>query len=270
MDEVGFIISKIESDGYLRFKKVGGIDTGVILGKRVFVGKNKIPGVIGMRAVHLQKNPDDEVSNDNLYIDIGAKSREEAGKLVGIGSYAAFDPQYIEFGDRCVMAKALDNRAGCAIALEILNRHKDKNLCFAFTVQEEVGCRGAKAAVQRFKPDAAIVLETTICNDTYPNEPHHTPTFLGKGAVLPFMDSSAVHDRGLISSLIAVADENNIHWQYKRTNMGGTDAGSIMRAGIPTAVVAIPCRNIHSPSTVISLNDYDSALELADKWIESR
>jgi len=270
MDEVGLIVSAIEDNGFLRFKTVGGIDTGVLIGKKVFVGKKKIPGIIGIKAIHLQKKDEEAPKAEELYIDIGADGREEVEKIISLGDYITFEPVFTQFGDGLLAAKALDDRAGCAILLEMLKRNGNKNLCLAFTAQEEVGTRGARAAAEFFRPDIAIVVETTICNDAYPAKPHETPTKIGKGPVITFMDGSAVVDRAVMDSICEVADMHKIPWQFKKTNMGGTDAGALSKAveGIPTAIVALPCRNLHSPATVISVEDYNNAVKLIDMWIK--
>lgn len=270
MDEVGLIISGIEENGFLRFKTVGGIDTGVLIGKKVFIGKKKIPGIIGIKAVHLQKKDEEAPKEDELYIDIGADGHKEAEGIVMMGDYATFEPVFNPFGDNLLAAKALDDRAGCAILLEMLKRNGNKNLCLAFTAQEEVGCRGAQAAGEFFRPDVAVVVETTICNDAYPSKPHETPTKIGKGPVITFMDGSAVIDREVMNSITEVADMHSIPWQFKKTNLGGTDAGALSKAveGIPTAIIALPCRNLHSPATVISTEDYNNAVKLIDMWIK--
>ncbi len=270
MDEVGLIISGIEDNGFLRFKIVGGIDTGVIIGKKIYIGKKKTPGIIGIKAVHLQKKEETELKEKDLYIDIGAESCEEAESIIELGDYCTFEPVFKEFGDGLLLAKALDDRAGCAIMCELLRRNGNRNLCLAFTAQEEVGCRGAESAAEYFKPDIAVIIETTICQDAYPAQRYQSPTYIGKGPVLTFMDRSSVPDRALMESIIEMADMHKIPWQYKKTNMGGTDAGVISRAaiGIPTAIVALPCRNLHSPSTVISLDDYANMIKLLDLWIK--
>ncbi len=270
MDEVGLIISGIEDNGFLRFKTVGGIDTGVLIGKKVFIGTKKIPGIIGIKAIHLQKKDEEAPKADELYIDIGADGKGDAENVVSLGDYATFEPVFNFFGDNLLAAKALDDRAGCAILLEMMKRNGNKNLCLAFTAQEEVGCRGAQAAGEFFRPDVAVVVETTICNDAHPSKPHETPTKIGKGPVVTFMDGSSVIDREVMNSITEVADMHKIPWQFKKTNMGGTDAGALSKAveGIPTAIVALPCRNLHSPATVISREDYHNAVKLLDMWIK--
>ncbi|MBO4897518.1 MAG: M20/M25/M40 family metallo-hydrolase [Clostridia bacterium] len=270
MDEVGFIISGIEDNGFLRFKTVGGIDIGVIIGKRVIIGDKKVPGIIGIKAVHLQKKDDSAPAEDELYIDIGAENKDEASAVVNLGDYASFEPLFVKFGNNLLASKALDDRAGCAVLTEELKRNAGKNLCLAFTAQEEVGCRGAAIAAERFQPDVALVVETTICQDVFPTNLNKTPTKLGEGPVLTFLDRTSVPDREVIESLTETARKHKIPFQYKKTNMGGTDAGSISRAaeGIPTAIVALPCRNLHSPVTVISLDDYNNLIKLIDLWLK--
>lgn len=272
MDEVGLIISGFDDNGFIKFKTVGGIDPTVLPGKKVYIGKSKIPGIIGIRAVHLQEKEEREkvVREKNLYIDIGAVSKDEAEAAVALGDYAVFDFRFMEFGDRLISAKALDDRAGCAVMLSLLEKHKSKNLCCAFTAQEETGTRGAQAAAEYFKPDIAVVIETTICNDVYQVPQHLSVTYLGAGPVISFMDRTSTPDRAVMESIIATAREHKIPWQFKRTTMGGTDAGVISRAaeGIPTAIIAMPCRNLHSPATVISLDDYENTIKLLSLWID--
>lgn len=264
MDEVGLIISRIEDNGFLRFKAVGGIDTGVLIGKKVFIGENKIAGIIGIKAIHLQKKDEAAPEEKELYIDIGADSGEEAKALAALGDYASFEPIFEDLGDGLILSKALDDRAGCAITLSLIKKH---NVCCAFTAQEEVGCRGARAAAEFFRPKAAIVVEATICRDVYPAQPKDSPTRLGAGPVITFMDGTSIPNRKLRASLEDAADKHGIAWQYKKTNMGGTDAGAISAAGIPVAIVALPCRFLHSPSTVISMKDYENTLKLLDIWL---
>ncbi|MBQ7037403.1 MAG: M20/M25/M40 family metallo-hydrolase [Clostridia bacterium] len=274
MDEVGLMISGIEDNGFLRFKTVGGINSDVLLGKKVYIGKDKVSGIIGVCAVHLQSKAQREetIKEENMYIDIGALDREEAEKVVMLGDTAVFPPHYEEFGDGLIDAKAIDDRAGCAVILRLLkNTYPGIELVCAFTAQEEVGTRGAQAAAEYFRPDYAVVVESTFCSDIFPTEPHLHVTTLGKGPAVTFMDRVATPDRALISSITLAAKENDIPWQQKRTAGGGTDAGVIMRAveGIPTAILALPCRNLHSPSLVIAKDDYESLYRLLDVWLRT-
>ena len=167
MDEVGVIITSIEDDGYLKFDFIGGVDRRVVLGKRVFIGENMIPGVIGVNAVHLttpeERNKIPKLRE--LSIDIGAGSREEAEKHVKLGDAGVFEPSITELGNGFLKAKALDDRVGCAVMLRLIRDTLPVDTWFAFTAQEEVGCRGAAVAAFRIKPSVSIVLEGTTAAD---------------------------------------------------------------------------------------------------------
>lgn len=274
MDEVGLMISRIEENGFLRFKIVGGINTDVLLGKKVYVGPNKIPGIVGVCAVHLQSKSQREgvVDEGSMYIDIGAADRAEAESAVRLGDTAVFPPHFEEFGDNLIDARAIDDRAGCSILIRLLqNKYEDVEVCCAFTAQEEVGTRGAQAAAEFFHPDYAIVVESTFCADMYPSERPFHVTSLGAGPAFTFMDRTSTPDKKLVSSLTLSAKLHQIPWQNKRTTGGGTDAGVISRAveGIPTAIIALPCRNLHSPSCVISREDYENMWRLLDTWLKT-
>ncbi len=274
MDEVGLMISEIEDNGFLRFKTVGGINTDVLLGKKVLIGPKRIPGIIGVCAIHLQSKTmrEEAVKEEDMYIDIGAMSREEAETAVSLGDTAILPPHYEEFGDNLIDAKAIDDRAGCAILIRLLQKkYPGVQLCCAFTAQEEVGTRGAQAAAEYFRPDFAIVVESTFCADIFPTEAHGQITTLGAGPALTFMDRTSTPDKSLLSSLSFTAKCHQIPWQMKRTAGGGTDAGVISRAveGIPTAIIAIPCRNLHSASCVIAKDDYENTWKLLDKWLDT-
>ncbi len=267
MDEVGFIVSGFTDDGFVKFKTVGGILTTVLVSKKVVLGENKVPGIISAKAVHLQKRDERErlIPMSELYIDIGAKNKEEAQSLLNMGDYGTFAGEYTEFGDGCVKSKALDDRAGCAVLMELIKNEYENDMYFVFTVQEEVGLRGAVIAANRIKPDCALVIEGTTCSDVYGTRPHETVTKLGGGAVMTAMDRAAVSDRHYFEMIKSVAEREGIPLQIKRTSMGGTDAGSIQRSrgGVKTAVLAVPCRYIHSPVCVMSKKDFNSVAALS-------
>lgn len=273
MDEVGFIITEITDDGFLKFDELGGIETAVMYGKKVLIGKNRIPGIIGAKAIHLQRR--DDVLNPpkikDLCIDIGVKDKESAKKLVEIGDFAVFDGKYTEFGENLVKSKALDDRVGCAILLELMKEKYDSDVYFVFTAQEEVGLRGAIISANEIKPDIALVIEGTTCSDVYGSKPHNQVTNLGGGAVMTAMDRAAISDRRYFEFIMKTAKENNIPLQIKRTAMGGTDAGAIQRSGtgVKTAVLAVPCRYIHSPVSVMCKDDLESVLKLSKAVLKS-
>lgn len=267
MDEVGFIITEITDSGFLRFAALGGIDSAVLCSKKVLIGKNSVPGIIGTKAIHLQKS--DEVTTPikikDLYIDIGAENKEAAEKIVNLGDYAVFDGEYTEFGNNLVKSKALDDRVGCAVLMELLKEDFDNDIYFVFTVQEETGLRGAFIATYNIKPDMALVLEGTTCSDVYGSKPHNQVTNLGNGVVMTVMDRSAISDKDYFDFIVRTAKENNIKLQLKRTTMGGTDAAAIQRTGtgVKTAVLAVPCRYLHSPVSVMHTDDLLSLYNLS-------
>lgn len=267
MDEVGLIITEITDSGFLKFDTLGGIETAVLCSKKVLIGNNKVPGIISAKAIHLQKS--DEVTSPlkikDLCIDIGAKDNESAKNLVSLGDYAVFDGEYTEFGNNLVKSKALDDRVGCAILLELMKEDYDSDIYFVFSVQEEVGLRGATVAAYNIKPDLALVIEGTTCSDVYGSKPHNQVTNLGGGAVITAMDRAAISDKEYYDFIMKTAEDNNIKLQIKRTGMGGTDAGAIQKscAGVKTAVLAVPCRYIHSPVSVMNIEDSESVYKLA-------
>lgn len=267
MDEVGLLITGITDDGFLKFNALGGIETAVLCSKKVFIGEKKVAGIISAKAVHLQKS--EEMSTPlkikNMYIDIGASSRAEAEKKVSLGDAAVFDGKYTLFGNNLVKSKALDDRVGCAILLDLMKETYESDMYFVFTVQEELGTRGAKVAAYNINPDIALVIEGTTCSDVYGSMEHNQVTKLGEGAVITAMDRAAISDRKYYDFIMKLAEENNIKLQVKKTIMGGTDAGAIVcsNTGVKTAVLAVPCRYIHSPVSVMNLADFEALRELS-------
>ncbi len=272
MDEVGLMITGHDGNGGLRFRPVGGIDDRVLLGKVLLVGPDKIPGVIGVKPVHLLKGDEGKqvVKMDDMRIDIGASSKEEAEGLVKLGQVAAFSTRYNKVG-RTATGKAFDDRVGCAVLVELLRggpagagSRFPFDLHAVFTVQEEVGLRGAHVAASAVEPNCAFVLEGTICDDLPKDKDTSPTTELGKGPAISLMDRSAFADRRLVDHLIATAEKVGIPYQFKQPGIGGTDAGAITRskAGVPTAPVSVPCRYIHSPVARLSLDDFENTVRL--------
>lgn len=263
MDEVGFIITNVTDDGYLKFETVGGIDPKVLISQRVEV--NGCKGVVSIKAVHLTDKEElkKPVSVKNLYIDIGAKTRDEAMKYARRGDYAAFDSEYVEFGDM-IKAKALDDRVGCCVMIEMLKNDWDVDLYCNFTVQEECGLRGAVVATRGIFPDYAIVIEGTTCNDMTGVPENLRVTKCGNGVAISVLDSASKASDKLIKKLVAVAEKNRISYQYKASTAGGNDAGAICitDGGIKTASVSVPCRYIHSPVSVMNKKDFEACKKL--------
>lgn len=265
-DEVGLIVTAITSEGYLRFAKVGGIDTRVIIGRPVRVGDKAVSGVIGIKPVHLvEKSAEADIPKiDSLYIDIGAKSKEEAEELVRIGDAAVFDSDFVEFGDGFVKGKALDDRVGCAILIEMIRSELEYDAWFSFSTQEEIGTRGAQTAAYNIAPDYAIVVETTTAADISGVKDEKRVCICGKGGAVSFMDRRTIYSRELFDKAFEVAKENGIVCQPKTLVAGGNDAGAIhkSRGGVKVLTVSVPCRYLHSPSCVIKYSDVEESLKL--------
>ena len=266
MDEVGLMVVGHDSDGFLRVRAVGGIDPRLLPGAILRVGSECIPGVIGIKPVHLlERGEDQKVSKlDDLVVDVGAGSKDEAKKLAPVGTYAAFATQFREMGPT-VSGKAFDDRAGCAVLVELLQGERfGFDLHAAFTVQEEVGLRGARVAAYALNPDCAFALEGTIADDIPKDKDASPTTELGKGPAITVMDRSFVADRRLVQLLTSTAQELGIPYQFKQPGIGGTDAGAIhlAREGVPSATVAVPCRYIHSPVALLSLDDFENTVRL--------
>jgi len=272
MDEVALIITKITDEGFLKFDTLGGIDTSVLVSKKVLVGSNALHGVIGAKAIHLQKKEERTkgLKMEELYIDIGAGDKQTAQKNVSIGDYAVFDSHYVEFGNGLVKAKALDDRLGCDILIDLSKRRYDYDLYLVFTAQEETGLRGAKVAVNRINPDLAMVLETTACSDTFGSEEKDYSTRLGEGVVLSFADLRTYYSKEILKDVVKVATKYGIPYQFKKTVSGGNDAGVVHTScgGIKTITMSVPVRYIHSPSSVMSKSDFDAMKKLCEKYLE--
>ena len=268
MDEVGFIVSSITKEGYIRFRTVGGFDSRTLPGTKVIVGENKIRGVIGLKPIHLTTKEEREkkLSESELYIDIGV----DASKYVRRGDYVALDSGYIEFGDGLFKAKAIDDRVGCAVLLELLseNRRYDYDLYVCFSVQEEVGLRGAKVLGQRIKPDIAVAIETTTCSDTGGGKPWESVTRLGAGPVVSVMDGASYSINRLREKAFEIGKEKDIPVQLKASTTGGNDAGAFQRVGAESFVISLPTRYIHSPVSVASKEDYINYKKLIKAFAE--
>ena len=243
MDEVGFIVTNIESNGTLKFAEVGGIDKKAACGKAVLIGKNKLPGVIGAVPVHVLK-ADERAKNpsiDSLYIDIGADTKEQAEKCVSLGDCVYFDSVFE--ADERIIGKAIDDRAGCMALIELLQSELEYDTYFSFVVQEEIGLRGAKGAAFTLNPDK-------VCS-------------VGSGAVVSFMDGATMYDRTLYKLIMDNAKQAEIPVQTKTKIAGGNDAGAIhqSRGGVRTAAISVPCRYLHSSTSLISRDDLQAVCD---------
>lgn len=271
MDEVGFMITGITKDGYLKFQTIG-ILPHVLLAKKVIIGEDDIPGVIGHKSVHL--TTDDERKKmpavKSLFIDIGARSRDDAQKMVEIGTHGTFDTRFSQEGD-IIYGKAFDNRIGCYILVRLIKTMACPCL-FAFTTQEEVGLRGARIVAYTAAPRVALAIDTTASGEWPSEDEEDMPRYpeIGKGPVVTITDRSVIADRKLVSLLRNTAKANRIPYQYKKPGIGGTDAGSIHlnREGVRAAVVQTPARYIHSPMSIASMRDINNGIRLIQATVE--
>ncbi|MDR7856190.1 M42 family metallopeptidase [Tissierella sp.] len=266
MDEVGLLVKEIDTMGLLKFTTVGGVDKRILVSKPVLIGKDKIPGVIGAKPIHLQKRAEwtRALNLDELYIDIGASSKEEAEKIVNIGDYVTFASDYVEFGDDLIKGKALDNRVGCSLLIELVKEIKDISFYAVFTVMEEIGLVGSGPAAYEVNPDISLVLEGTLCYDMPKLDTHLVPTYLNRGPAISLIDRSTIYSPTFREKIAKIAEKNNIPYQYRKTAMGGNDSGKIhtSREGSITTTISVPCRYIHSPASVMSKNDYKNTYAL--------
>ena len=273
MDEVGLIVKSVTEDGYLKFSCVGGIDRRVLLGKRVAIGDKKITGIIGLKAIHLTTAEERKhvPKLEEYYVDIGAKDRESAEKLVTPGDCGVFVSDVVEFGNNMLKAKALDDRIGCAVLVKLLEEELPMDCTFVFTVQEEVGTRGAFGAAFSVTPEIALVLEGTTAADSPSLEEHRQVCWPGKGPVISWMDGGSIYDRELFELLRDLADQNNIPWQMKHYLAGGTDAGAVQRTkdGVRVAGISAAVRYLHAPSSVACLSDFEPMLSLSRLFIHA-
>jgi putative aminopeptidase FrvX len=268
-DEVGLMITRIEKNGLLGFRAIGGVDARLLMAKGVIVGEKRLPGVIIAPPIHLTKAEQRSkvLAMEQLVIDIGASSEDEAKKLVKLGEVVIFDTKFEvldEGGLRTVKGKAFDDRMGCAVAAALAEGEYAVDLYLSFSTQEEVGLRGARVAAYRIEPDLGFALEGTICDDMPKKEDVSPTTELGKGPAISVMDRTFVADQRLVRLLVDQAEANGIPYQFKQPGTGGTDAGAIhlSKAGVPTVAVSVPSRYIHSPVSIASLNDFENTVAL--------
>lgn len=268
MDEVGLMVTDIDSNGALKFAAVGGFDDRALLGKVVAVGPDKLTGVIGAKPIHLLKgnHRNNVVKRDDMRIDIGAKNKDAAKGKVNVGDYVAFVTEYAEW-ERTAVGKAFDNRAGCAALIELLRKEPYPfDLHAAFTVQEEIGLRGAQIAAYAVQPDVAFVLESTPAYDLPTEEDVSANVVLGKGPSVYVMDARTIQSPRLVSHITRTAAAHDIPYQIRQPGGGGTNTAAFQRnsGGVPSATIAVPGRYAHTPVMMINLDDYDNVIRLAE------
>lgn len=272
MDEVGMIVNYINSNGTIKVSPVGGVDPRVVFGRRVEIGRSRICGAAGGKAVHnlTAEERRRSVPFDKMTIDIGTESREETQKLVSLGDSVCFQSEFTEFGNGLITGKAIDDRAGCAIMLRLIRQELEYDTYFTFTVQEEIGLRGSSCAAYTVDPDFAVVLEATTAADVPTASAEKRVCTLKGGPVVSFMDRHTIYDKELYTLAFKTAEEIGIPCQTKTMVAGGNDAGAIhlSRSGVRTAAISLPCRYLHSPYCVIAREDFENAYLLAGNLID--
>lgn len=263
MDEIGVMVTHIDKNGFLRFTTVGGVHVNELPHRRVQF-QNGRTGVISVEK--LEKPTDLKLSK--LYLDIGAKNQEEAAQIVRIGDSAVFIGQFVHDGSR-ILSKALDNRVGCFVAIEALKRvQSEHEISFAFTVQEEVGLRGAQTAAFALEPDVAIAVDVTLTGDT--PKAHPMEVKLGGGVAIKVFDRSMITPPKVKQWMAETAEKQQIPYQWEVLEFGGTDSGAIhlTKGGIPAGVLSVPTRYVHSPSEMIDSQDVEAAVNLLVALLE--
>lgn len=272
MDEVGLMVVGHESGGQLRFRTVGGIDPRLLPSKVFLVGRGKRPAVVGMKPVHqlTAEARKETLKVRDLFLDIGASTAEEARSQAPVGEYGVFATTFERYSPTVVKGKAFDDRIGCAVLVELARSRYSIPVTFAFTVQEEVGLRGAQVAGYHLHPDIAIVIEGTASVDFPTKRDTGKSPSMGRGPVVTTMDRSLVCDPGLVALIRKTAEEEKIPVQTKRPMVGGTDGGriAVARGGSRVGVVSVACRYIHSPASLASLRDIRHTVRLVDALLE--
>lgn len=272
MDEIGFMVRHIDDNGFIKFLPLGGFDAKTLTAQRVIVhGKKDVIGVMGVKPIHVmtaaERGKMPEVTD--FYIDLGM-SAAEVKKIVSVGDSVTRERDLVEMGD-CVNVKSLDNRAGCYMLVEALREIKKSRkkppftIAAAFTVQEEVGLRGAQVGAIDIQPDFAIALDVTIAFDTPGAAPHEYVSKLGEGAAIKLYDGSLIADRRMVEYMQTTADANKIKWQVEMLPAGGTDAGAMQRfvpGGAITGAISVPVRNVHQVIEMAHKKDLDACADL--------
>lgn len=270
MDEVGFIVTYINDEGFVYVNSVGGVEDSALFSKKITT--NGLVGVAGGKAIHQCSG--DEAKKipaiTDIALDFGFESKEEAEKYISLGDFGYFKSDFVEFGNGFIKSKALDDRVGCAVLLELLQKESKNNYTAVFTVQEEIGARGAMVSAYTVNPDYAIVVESTTASDI-PDTPEQKKVCkAGEGAVVTFMDRGTIYNKALYKKAFDIAKQNNIPCQTKTVVAGGNDASVIHKSagGIKTIAVSLPCRYIHSSASVCNKKDIESVEKLVNALLE--
>jgi endoglucanase len=275
LDEIGFIVTHIDDDGFLRFHTLGGFDPKTLTAQRVIVhGKEDLIGVMGCKPIHVM-DPDERTKmpkNKDFFIDLGLEV-EAVKELVQVGNPITREREFIEMGN-CVNCKSIDNRVSVFILVEALKelKHQPYDVHAVFSVQEEVGLRGAQVAAQQINPDFGFGLDTTIAYDLPGAAAHEKVTALGKGTAIKIMDASAISDYRMVSYLKELAVEHEIPWQPEILTAGGTDTASIQKMGKHGAIsgaISVPTRYLHQVIEMAHKKDIMSSIQLLTQALTS-
>jgi endoglucanase len=277
MDEVGFMITYIEDSGFLRFD-TWGITNNIMPGQRVvFKGERGfIRGIIGTKPPHIMTTDEQNkiVPKEDLFIDIGADNIAQANmKGADVGMMGVFDVEFMDLGDGYFRGKALDDRAGCVVLAETFKALQDSpyNVVAVGSVQEELGIRGARTAAWQVEPDIGLALEGTFVADVPGTRPDRMSSKIKGGPVLTIMDRATFTHPHILKTLIKTAKQKAIPFQFKKVLVGGTDAGAIhlTKAGVPSGTVAVPCRYIHGPVSIIHIDDLKNTIRLVTEFTKA-
>jgi len=278
MDEVGFIVTFIEENGFLRFETLGGITNNILLGQRVLLKGEKgyLKGIIGTKPPHIMtlEEQNKVIPKEDLFIDIGADNFNQAQeKGAEVGTLGVFDVEFTDIGDGYFRGKAFDDRAGCTVLAEAFKSMKDSpyNIVAVGSVQEELGLRGARTAAWQVDPDYGLALEGTFVADVPNTRPDRVSSKIKGGPVITILDKTVFTHPVILKTLIKVGREEAIPFQFKKVPMGGTDAGAIhlTKAGVPSGTVAVPCRYIHGPASIMHIDDLRNAIKLVTEFVKA-
>ena len=278
MDEIGFIVTFVEETGFLRFDTIGGITNIIMPGQRVLLRGDKgyLKGIIGTKPPHLMTVEElgKIIPKEDLFIDVGADSIGQAKeKGVDVGTMGVFDVDFADLGDGYYRGKSFDDRAGCTVLVEVFKALKDSsyNVVAVGSVQEELGIRGAKTAAWQVDPDFGLALEGTFVSDVPATRPDRVSSKIKGGPVVTIMDRSSFTHPHVLKTLIKVGREKSIPFQFKQVPVGGTDAGAIhlTKAGVPSGTVAVPCRYIHGPASILHVDDLRNTTRLVTEFVHA-
>jgi putative aminopeptidase FrvX len=278
MDEVGFIITFVEENGFLRFDTLGGITNSIMPGQRILLRGDKgyLRGIIGTKPPHVMTVDEQNkiIPKEDLFIDIGADGLKQAQrKGVDVGIMGVFDVGFTDLGDGYFRGKTLDDRAGCTVLAEVFKsmRNSPYNIVAVGSVQEELGIRGARTAAWQVDPDYGLALEGTFVADVPDTRPDRVSSRIKGGPVITVLDRTSLSHPRILKTLVKAGREKSIPFQFKKVMVGGTDAGAIhlTKAGVPSGTVAVPCRYIHGPASIIHIDDLKNTTRLVSEFVQA-